>query len=380
MESIVFIRFSAGGFGGVERQICLIADSLYQQKNFFPILLTSDDKSLLSKYFNDKGYPVYQVSMSFIRLFEVKKVFDLIVENHSIAILQSHMFRESFLGRYLKYLNRDMVHIFRVHTYIDCSWIPRWKKEIYHLMDKITEGLVDQYVGIGNYIEKELIERSWISKSKIKIVADAVSSMGEPDRWDNSSKLPRKVALVASLIPHKGHDVALKALQILNRREVSINLRIIGGSFASIESEFFERKLRADVVHFGLDKQIDFFGFTDNVYEALRGYPVVILPSDSEGLPNCILEAMALKKIVVASHVGGTPEIVINESNGFLHSIQDAEALANILERIFNVESGSLNVIRDRAYETWRKRFTLHQMMQGLLSIYRKLGALKDGC
>ncbi len=65
----------------------------------------------------------------------------------------------------------------------------------------------------------------------------------------------------------------------------------------------------------------------------LRATSVLILPSYSEGLPVAILEAMAAGKVIISTHVGGIPELVIPQQNGFLVPPGDVDSLANAIEQ-----------------------------------------------
>ena len=381
MPRIIIIREkSEDCFGGIERQILHIAKGLEETGGLEPILLTSDRDTVFASIFEGLGFPVEEVPNLSTSVFGAAALVGQIVRRYRATVVQSHMFRESIVARALRLQSPDLVHIFRVHTYIDCSWIPGWKKWSYHALDKLTNRGVDCYAAITHYARSEMISRSLITPGRVTVVPDGVPQLGTPDAVNmDSGPLPLKVAMVSNFVGHKGHDVLIRCLAELKRRGCLVQARLVGGEHTvsrntcGVPHTDGIRKMAQEA---GVLDQIEFTGFTENVYEAIREYPVVVLPSDSEGLPNCILEAMSVRKLVVASGVGGVPEIVTDEENGLLHAVQDHVGLANILTRVFTSPAHSWEGLRNRGLETWRSRFSVESMIQGLIEIYREAGVL----
>jgi glycosyltransferase involved in cell wall biosynthesis len=101
-----------------------------------------------------------------------------------------------------------------------------------------------------------------------------------------------------------------------------------------------------------------------------------VLPSRSEGIPNIALEAMALGKPVVATRVGGIPDIITDGEEGLLVSPEDPPSLARALRRVLDDEAlaGRLG---GRGRDRVRKSFTPAARAAAVLSLYREL--LGDG-
>lgn len=136
-----------------------------------------------------------------------------------------------------------------------------------------------------------------IEKSKLKCI-----------NWDTGLKL----LFVGRIEINKGLIELLYGLS--NLHDINWTLDIIGeGTFIhEIERKIFE---------LGLEDKINFMGyipFGNNLLEEYTKHDILILPSYSEGLPQCVLEAMARGCMVVATRVGGIPQIIENGINGFL--------------------------------------------------------------
>lgn len=382
MKDILIIRAISKNIGGIEGQVLRIAKDLALRKLFNPILATSNRSSLFARRFKELGFSVYEIPMGRRDIFKGAKVIELILKKHNIALIQSHMFRESFIARKVRLKHPKIPHVFRAHTYIDCAWVPKQKKFAYHLLDKLTSKYVDRYVGNGEVLAKEIINRSWISSGKIRVVWDGCDQIGSPDPSENSlnTPLPSKIAMVSNYSLHKGHDILIKSLALLKQKGLNVHTRLIGGE--SINNGITSNmpvtdNLKREASKMRVLNQIEFFGYTQNVYEALQGFPVLVLPSDSEGIPNCILEAISLRKLVIASNVGGIPEIIENGVNGLLHPPHDPEVLADIIEWVFTTPAKTWEPMRDAGYKTWKEQFSMEKMMSKLIRIYDELGALE---
>ncbi|MHB9156153.1 MAG: glycosyltransferase family 4 protein [Endomicrobiales bacterium] len=381
MRTIIFIRRSSTDFGGIENQICRIARELASRQVLRPVLFTSDKTSLFARRFEEMGFPACEVPMGKADVLAGAARAVRILRRSDVALVQSHMFRESFFGRLLRRLHPEIPHVFRVHTYIDCSRIPSWKKNAYHLAGRLTAALVDRYVCISRCARGELVRRTGIAPHRISVVPNAVDGAGPPDLREKAQALPlrRRVAMVSNFLPRKGHDVLLRALALLKADGLELSVRLVGGEMTNNGRQGdgpFLRAFKAEAARLGLLGQLEFYGYARHIGEALSGFPVVVLPSDSEGLPNCLLEAMSLRKLVVASRVGGIPEFIEHGKNGLLHAPQDHRGLAGMLSAVFLSPSFVWESLRDRGYAAWSENYATDKVIERLVRVYEEMGAV----
>lgn len=368
--------------GGVEWQIVKLAEKLFSRGCFKPVLITSDNQSDFAKSFAVRGFEVLAVPMEKIKIFSAIKDILKILENRKVAVVQTHLFRESAIGRAIRKKRPDIRHIFRAETYIDCLSRPRWKKNLYHLLDKMTSRWVDCYAANGQYLVNEIVNRSKIDPSKIIVLLNGRDPMGPPDEpcRKPDEPLPPRIAMIANLKKGKGHDCLIKALAELKEKKLTITVRLIGKELVPMalsnkkpEASLMIQKL-ADM--FGVSNQVEFYGYTEDIATALAGIPVLVLPSDSEGVPNCIFEAMSLRKLVIASDTGGVGEVIEHGKNGLLHKPRDAKGLADILQYVFTHNAKTFESMRSAGFEDWQKNFTTDKMVDKLIEIYQKLGVI----
>lgn len=134
--------------------------------------------------------------------------------------------------------------------------------------------------------------------------------------------------VVARLQPIKDHETLLNALAILKRDGLELNLLVVGDGKE-------RARLEALVPALGLDPaRVRFLGFRTDVPDLLTAADLFVLSSLQEGLPLAMLEAMSQRLPVVATSVGGVPEVIVPGENGFLVPKKSAAQLAAALARV----------------------------------------------
>ena len=373
-RNILIVKFAYEQIGGIDRQILRISKLLKESGDYELFLVTNNLDAPLSHEFKNIG-KTFKIDFNNLSIIKGGKRLSLILKDNDIDIVQSHLFRESLICRVACFYNNNIKHVFRAQTYIDCAWIPNWKKSLYHILDKLTSCYVDKYIANGPEVEKEIVRRSFIPRSKVVDVINGSVRIGNPDVI-KMEKIPYKIAMVSNLLEKKGHDVLIKGLSLLKEQGFIVKVRLIGGEISggpNYDGFSFKSKLIKLANKYNVIDQIEFYGYSSDIVSALNGFPVVVLPSDSEGVPNCILEAMSLNKLVIVSDVGAVYKIVDNGINGFLHKPCNPLEFAITLKKVLLMEVEEINEIRNRAYCKWQNNFSLEKMVKKLRKEYMEL-------
>jgi L-malate glycosyltransferase len=138
------------------------------------------------------------------------------------------------------------------------------------------------------------------------------------------------IGTVGRLTPVKGHEILLRAVSSLRKTKTrNIRLLIVGdGPLIS--------KLKDLMRELNIENQVILAGQRDDVYDLVTCMDVFALPSLHEGIPMVLLEALALKRPVVASRVGGIPEVLEHGRSGLLVSPGNVMELVEAIDRILN--------------------------------------------
>ncbi|MCX7795825.1 MAG: glycosyltransferase family 4 protein [bacterium] len=220
----------------------------------------------------------------------------------------------------------------------------------------------DKVIAVCNN-DKELLIRLGLKPKKVTLIYNGVSTI------EDRKSLPQfeglKIGTVASLIKRKGINYLIEAIDLIVKRFKDIGLFIIG------EGEERE-KLESLVERLKIKRYIFFLGGLPFARSYINNFDIFVLPSLFESLPVSIIEAYAEKKPVVASNVGGIPELVIDEETGILVPPKDSKALAYAIERLIKDEK-LRKKLAENGYNRFIKEFTFKVMVERTQAVYRDI-------
>jgi glycosyltransferase involved in cell wall biosynthesis len=174
--------------------------------------------------------------------------------------------------------------------------------------------------------------------------------------------------IVARLAPVKNHPLLLQAWKLVLQEVPGAVLLVVGDGSASSRT----RALAADL---GLGEAVRFLGQRRDIPEILQALDVFVLASLSEGLSLTLLEAEAAALPIVATRVGGNPEVVIDGETGFLVPSGAPAPMAAALQRLLR-DAALRARMGERGRSFYRAHFTLQAMVEGYASLYRQLAGV----
>ena len=135
-----------------------------------------------------------------------------------------------------------------------------------------------------------------------------------------------EIVAVGRLMPQKNYPMLLDAFALVVKKHPEYSLRIFGRGK-------YETELKSKANQLGIADNVIFEGFSLNVHEAIKNSEIYVLSSDFEGLPNALMEAMAMGFPVVCTDCpcGGPRMLIQNNVNGLLVPVGDSKAMANAL-------------------------------------------------
>ena len=178
--------------------------------------------------------------------------------------------------------------------------------------------------------------------------------------------------MVAGFRPEKGHVFALRAVERLVRDGRRIKLVLIGDGKRRPELEALSRSL-------GLGEAVLWMGWRKDPRPYLSAGDVILLPSFAvETFPLSVLEALSMGKPVIATPVGGIPEVIRNNVNGILVRPRDVGALKDALERMI-LDENLRKRLSENVRETVLKRFTTTEMAKNTEAVLMQWIGKKEG-
>ena len=176
---------------------------------------------------------------------------------------------------------------------------------------------------------------------------------------------PIRIGVLSRLIPLKRIDVVIEAQSKLARMGIDVETDICGEG----PSEQLLRDLAREL---GVADKVRFLGWRSDTKALLASWGVLVMPSMYEGFPIAALEAMAVGRAVVASCVGGLPELVEDGVSGILVPAGDTDALVRTIHALAADRSGLSRL----GLEGWwrsRARFSSQQMSKQIIALYDRL-------
>lgn len=251
--------------------------------------------------------------------------------------------------------------------------VPEYLREFY-LPD---ESINSSVIAITDFTRKYLIETYKIPAEKVALVYQGTETerfRHSDSAWEEARgryPLPKDAAPVLGSIGsfehRKGHLVLFEALgELVNGPLPNAHLMMVGDG---PDEEMLKERVQA----LGLERSVSFFPFTNEPNYVFERLDITILPSlYKEGLPNVLLESMAMSVPVVSSDIGGVSEIVIDGETGYMVEPGDRSGLADAIQKIWE-EQDSYREMKVKTRSLIENQFDKSKQFERFISHFQTL-------
>lgn len=220
-------------------------------------------------------------------------------------------------------------------------------------IERFLQHFCKAVVGVSKYDEKNLLAEGITSNVSTVYNGISVPDCSQSSDIDVFNQDKKVILAIARVVSPKRTDLFVDVARLLPQ----YNFVWIGN--------------QREVTEFGeLPNNCYFLGNIPNAGAFCSKADLLMLPSNYEGLPMVILEAMSFGKPVVASDVGGISEIVINEVNGYTLA-NDAQLFAEKIQHIFE-DTTLYSRFCQNSLDIFQKELTVEKMVQGYLDVYKR--------
>jgi glycosyltransferase involved in cell wall biosynthesis len=238
------------------------------------------------------------------------------LSRHRPRILHTHLVHADVYGQLAGAISRVPLRLSTKHGFNEFR-----EGRFFGLADRTVGSLAHVHIAISRGLAHYLAETEGFDEATFEIVHYGISPRNGVLPYEGFE--PRLLC-VGRLIPIKGHLVLLRALTQARTRVPGLSLDIAGRGPLEPALKAFAREL-------GIEEAVRFLGFVTPVQNAVEDAAIVVVPSLGEGFGMVALEAMERARPVIASAVGGLPEIVAHGETGIVVPPGDAEALAEAM-------------------------------------------------
>lgn len=358
-------------WAGAEVQLkCLIAELARMQEIDLSVVLFNGGRleeeiahyGVSVQVFPEKKWTCVGISMALRRHFR-QKHFD---------IVHTHKYKDTILAAPVARWS-GVPHVVRtVHGLTEpFSGVQARRMAFYESVERrVHQQYVKTLLAVSSEIERRLRQTG---ATDVVCIRNGIDVNTMPNRSMRSTKrkacgVTDDVCLIGSigrLTPVKGFPHLIKAVQILAEQGLRVKLWLVGSG--TLNAEFL--RLAQGL---GVADRVELLGHREDTYELLQAMDMFVLPSLHEGIPMALLEAMAAGLPVIASRVGGIPEVIEDHVSGILVEPGDPCGLALICRRLMH-DAELSERLGQAAKRRVKERFSSETMAAGVANVYRRL-------
>jgi glycosyltransferase involved in cell wall biosynthesis len=310
--------------GGAERILLKTVERL-NQRRFESLIVSLRPRGPLSDEIDRSGVEIIYLGMgrrpSPITLWRLARLF----RKKQVSIVHAYLYDASVASRLAGLLAR--VPVVLTSTRAPLEYLPK----IAWWVDRFTSRWCRRIIAVSEHTADVIVRVEGISREKVVVIRNGVDlqrfsprdGKGARSCWgvDENAFV---VASVGRLSPEKGHRYLLEALASAHREIPSLVCLLAGDGRLRPTLQDQARRL-------GLADVCRFLGDVPGVETVFAAADVAVLPSEFEGMPNAALEAMAMACPVIATAVGGSPEVIRHGETGFLVPPADSAAISRAI-------------------------------------------------
>jgi glycosyltransferase involved in cell wall biosynthesis len=360
---VIVAQLTASRFlGSVERQMLGLAHAL--PEHYRTVFISFSEGGRCKPFLDEarsRGFESISLCYDTPRLFSAARELRRSLEQIGAGVLCCHGYKADLLGRLAARAAGIPV------VAVSHGWTGENPKvRLYERLDRFCLRRMDVLVGVS-HAQVDKIRRAGVREDRSVVIHDAIRA----DRFEMTDprdrellirhfrKPPRRlVGAAGRLSPEKGFTDLVDAAQVVIKTDPSAGFVLFGdGILRDALARQIERR--------GLTSRFVLPGFRADLDRFLPHFDLIALPSYTEGLPNIVLESFAAGVPVVATAVGGTPELVEDGVNGYLVPPGDAAAMARCIHGLLNSETerrlmglqGRQRVLEEFTFETQSIRY-----------------------
>jgi glycosyltransferase involved in cell wall biosynthesis len=349
------------GLGGAEQVVIRLAGGL-DRTRFEPLICCLDEAGPFAPLAERAGVEV--VVLAKRGPLDARVLFRLsaLLRRRRVDVVHTHLWGADLWGRVAaRYAGTGMI-VTTAHN------VDSWKRRHHLAFDRWLAPWTTRLVAVSNQV-REFYEASGVGRGRWQVIYNGAEEApsgprkrGPAFREMGIGAEDPVVAFVGRLVPAKAPGIFLEALAQASLALPSLRALIVG-----------DGPLRADVEgqirRLGLSDRVVLAGLRRDLPDVLAGVDVVAFSSEREGLSMAMLEAMAAGVPVVATEVGGTPELIESGVSGILVPPAQPRALADGLLSLLQSPARA-EAMRRAARERVRTQFSLRRMIEAYQELY----------
>lgn len=350
--------------GGAETLVVNLTNAL--KRDNWNVIVSARKDGPLSKKLTDKGC-VYFIKKQ--ETMDLKYVFRLVslIKKHKIDLIHSHLFGNNLFGFIASRLTRTRI----IQTIHGMDSLKSKKRIIAY---KIMSPYVDKIVTVSKSLEQEMLKVVSVREGKICTINNGIdirrgTSVDEQMLLKDTlgiKEIYPIIGAVGNIKPVKGYDTFIRAAHLILKQYPNAQFLIVGDYS---DNKAYKEELIKLTYELGMKESIGFLGYRQDADKLMSLFDVYTISSLSEGLSMALLEAMSLKRPIVATDVGGNSIVLESGKTGVLVPPGNPESLARgIISLISNKELSE--TVAKNAFEHVKNNYSSDSMFNNYKELY----------
>lgn len=363
-------------FGGGERVFAQIINRLSGER--YKIIVACLPTGAFIEKIEGNGAEINSVDMR--NRFNPGVILQLsgLIKKEKVDIVHSQGARADFFARVAAKLASVPIVISTIPMPVEGFDVRPIRKLIYTAFNRFSECFVDRFIVVSDALEKMMIERHRIAPQRIVKIYNGIEKdeycIADEEiahrrlRFRTKVNIGQDVAvigIIGRLVWQKGFEYFIEAIPEVLKEYKQARFLLVGTGELEEELKVKSKKLK-------LEEKAIFTGFMSDIKDVLASIDVFVIPSLREGLPVVLLEAMAMKKPIVATNIEGIAEILENGVSGLLVPPRNSKALAEAVINMLTYKEKALRM-GISARMIVEERFGVDIMVQKVEEVYEEL-------
>ena len=341
--------------------------------------ITIDSKYDMIEFARDRHIRVFTIPSLVRNVHPIKDITSLIklfllLRKEKYDIVHCHTSKGGFIGRLAAKLAGAKIIVYSPHGDIFDGYFCKLSTDFFVFLERFTALFTDTIINLTKIEIEKFLEHGIGTRSQLKQIYNGINieyyeramALKEKKRKEfGLNKDDFVCATVGRLVPVKGHTYLIKAI----RKVVNV---IPNAKFLFVGDGELKSELSEEIKSLDLQKNIFLLGARRDIATTLSCINIFLLPSINEGFGMVLIEAMAAKKPVIATNVGGIPEVVIDGKTGILVPPKDPEAFSSAIINLYNNPELS-NRMGLAGYWRTKNNFNIESTVRELENLYCEL-------
>jgi glycosyltransferase involved in cell wall biosynthesis len=289
-------------------------------------------------------------------------------------IVHTHTAKAGFLGRLAARMAGVPIIVHTYHGHVLNGYYGPVKSWLLRMMERGLARSTDRLVAVSGLVKEDLIAYRIAPAVKISVIPlgfdlkpflECRSLKGEFRRELELGSGDKLVGILGRIFPIKNHRLFLESAAQIAQQESNVHFVIVGDGVLRSEMEQYAQDL-------GIRHKVIFTGWRRDLPRIYADLDLLVVSSNNEGTPVSAIEAMASGCPVVATRVGGLPDVVQDRETGYLVPPKKSQALAAAMLKLIR-DSKKAEQMGRLAQLSVKERFSLDRLLRDTENLYEEL-------